>query len=241
MMGIKPALLRYLVIPFAGTLCLCGATSAHDPITTQITWDREIVRIIGSRCTGCHQQGGKAFSLTTYNDARPWAQAIMEETLERQMPPWGAVKGFGQFSNDQAITQDELDIIANWVDGGAPEGNPNDLPKDAKPAARPRYTHSPGEIMVSGEFKLPQAMVVEGVWPKNVPGKANFQITAELPDGSIQPLVWLFDYQNDYDHPFIFAPPLSLPAGTQIHGVPQGASIALTPFTGKPAGAARAE
>jgi hypothetical protein len=232
--------LKLLAVPFAGAIIFCAATSAHDPITTKITWDREIVRIVDARCISCHQNGGKAFSLATYEDARPWAQAMLEETLDRQMPPWGAVKGFGQFSNDRGMTQDELDIIANWVDGGAPEGNASDLPKDVKPEAVAALKHSPGEVLVSGEYKLAQPITLAGLWPKSVPDKASIQITAELPDGSIEPLVWLQDYQSTFDHPFLFESPLTLPAGTAIHGVPSGASISLIPGTAKP-DATRAE
>lgn len=69
---------------------------AHDPITTQITWNRDISRIIYNRCASCHHDGGEAFSLMSYQVARPWAKAIKEEVLERRMPPFAAVKGFGQ-------------------------------------------------------------------------------------------------------------------------------------------------
>ena len=39
-------------------------------------------------------------SFTTYAEARPWAAAIREEVLTRQMPPWSAVAGYGRFAND---------------------------------------------------------------------------------------------------------------------------------------------
>ena len=45
------------------------------------------------------------------------------------MPPWGAIKGFGDFRNDPSLTQDEMNRIAEWVEGGAPEGDPQYLPK----------------------------------------------------------------------------------------------------------------
>src|SRR5438105_11797568 len=84
---------------------------AHDVITTKITFDREIARIVYARCASCHRPGGTAFSLMTYDDARPWAKAIQEEVLERRMPPWGAVKGFGDFRNDQALTPEQIEVI----------------------------------------------------------------------------------------------------------------------------------
>ncbi|HXK04842.1 MAG TPA: cytochrome c, partial [Verrucomicrobiae bacterium] len=100
------------------------ATSGHDVITTPLTFSREISRLVYARCASCHRPGGRAFSLMTYADARPWAAAIKEEVLERRMPPWGAVKGFGEFKDDQGLTQEQIELIADWVEGGAPEGDP---------------------------------------------------------------------------------------------------------------------
>src|SRR5213079_1453424 len=96
--------------------------SGHDVITTPITFSREISRVFYRHCVTCHRQGGSAFSLATYEEARPWAKAIEEEVLERRMPPWGAVKGFGDFQDDQALTQEDISVFADWVEGGAPEG-----------------------------------------------------------------------------------------------------------------------
>ena len=68
-------------------------------------------------------------SLATYEEARPWAKAIKEEILEKRMPPWHAVKGYGEFSNAPALTQHEIDLLVNWVEGGAPKGDEKDLPR----------------------------------------------------------------------------------------------------------------
>ena len=67
-------------------------------------------------------------SLATYEEARPWAKAIKEELLEKRMPPWHAMKGYGEFRNAPSLTQREIDMIVNWVEGGAPKGDENDLP-----------------------------------------------------------------------------------------------------------------
>src|SRR5580692_11963623 len=109
-----------------------GATQAHDIITTKITWTKEISRLVYKRCASCHREGGSAFSLLTYDEARPWAKAIKEEVLERRMPPWEAVKGFGEFRDDRGLTQEELETISSWVEGGAPEGDPKYLPRQPK-------------------------------------------------------------------------------------------------------------
>jgi hypothetical protein len=95
---------------------------SHKPITTPIIYKKEIAQIFQRKCFNCHSENNLAMSLTTYELARPWARAIREEVLDREMPPWGAVTGFGKFSNDVGLTQREMDIILSWADGGAPSG-----------------------------------------------------------------------------------------------------------------------
>ena len=100
-------------------------TWGHDPISTKLTWTREISRIFEKRCVGCHQEGGAApIAFDQYSAVKPWAVAIKEAVLFRQMPPWPAAKGYGEFSNDYSLTQEEIVRIAEWIEGGAPEGDP---------------------------------------------------------------------------------------------------------------------
>jgi hypothetical protein len=221
---------RWILI--GGLIILSAAIApAHDIITTPITWDREISRIIYERCASCHHDGGEAFSLTSYADARPWAVAIKEEVLERRMPPWGAVKGFGDFRNDKALTPEQLELITSWVGGGVPEGDAKDLPPDPKVEDHTPYAPSHGSIAVRGEFQLHQNFQLDGLTPKNVPDDAAFQITAERPDGSIEPLLWFEHYHAKFAHPFLYRNVIELPTGTKIHGVPQSSTIVLMPAT----------
>ena len=213
-------------------LLIFAATGAwaHDVITTKITFDREIARIVYARCASCHKQGGTAFSLMTYNEARPWAKAIQEEVLERRMPPWGAVKGFGEFRDEQALTPEQIEVIADWVEGGAPEGEAKDLPPPPKPdaALRHRMAAKPcQDCELSGDRKLPRGIVLRGLQGSKIPPNLSFQMIAELPDGSILPLLWLEPFKPAFAHPFWFKTPLNLPAGTAIRGVPPQASVRL--------------
>src|ERR1700676_1180801 len=120
---------------FVLILASLSLAEAHDIITTKITFSKEISRLIYKRCATCHHEGGAAFSLMSYDEARPWAKAVKEEVLERRMPPWEAIKGFGEFRDDRGLTQEELETISAWVEGGAPEGDPKYLPPLPKPAA----------------------------------------------------------------------------------------------------------
>ena len=208
---------------------LASAAYAHDVITTKVTFDREIVRLFNDHCISCHQKGGTAFPLTTWTEARPWAKAIGEEVLRRRMPPWGAGKGFGDFRNDQGLTPEQLELIVDWEEGGAPEGDEKDIPPAPRAAAKTIMRHAPGEVLVSGEYKLTAPLLLDGLWPRSVPAGASYQITAELPDGVVQPLLWLETFRKEFDHPFLLRTPLALPAGTRIHGVGPDGSIALLP------------
>ena len=233
---------KILVIPaLLGTLVASSAWG-HDVITTKITFDREIARIVYARCASCHKEGGSAFSLMTYSEARPWAKAIQEEVLERRMPPWGAVKGFGEFRDEQALTPEQIEVIADWVEGGAPEGETKDLPPPPKPEVKPEpHTGGPQLVtpfvggtfclgcglIVACDLKLPRDIVLHGLRPEKIAAGASFQITAELPDGSILPLLWLEPFKPAFSHPFWFKKPLNLPAGTVIRGVPARASVQM--------------
>jgi len=145
------------------------------------------------------------------------------------MPPWGAVKGFGDYRDDQALTPEQLELIAEWVDGGAPEGEEKDLPPTPKFDTAPASTHYPDAIAVSGDFKLKSELTLDGLVPQKVPAKASLQITAELPDGSVVPLLWLFPFKPAYAHPFLLRNAVQLPGGTIIRGVPADASVLLLP------------
>jgi hypothetical protein len=85
--------------------------------------------------------------------------------------------------------------------------------------------------MVTGEATLRAPMVLGGVWPRAVSEDASFQVTAELPDGSIEPLLWVYQYRRQFGHPFLLRAPIRLPRGAAIHGVPAGASLLLLEAT----------
>jgi hypothetical protein len=165
----------------------------------------------------------------TYSEGRPWAKAIQEEALERRMPPWGAVKGFGEFRNDKGLTPEQLELIAEWVDGGAPEGEDKDLPPPSKFAEEPAYNAAPGRLALAGDTQLTQDFVLDGLLPDQAPPKTSFQVVAELPGGQLRPLLWMTDFTNAYRHPFLLRTPLVLPKGTIIRGIPAGAILLMLP------------
>jgi hypothetical protein len=207
----------------------CAQGRAHN-VGNAITWNREISRVIYQRCASCHHAGGSAFSLMRYQDVQPRAVEIKEAVLSRRMPPWGAVKGFGDFRNDEGLSQAELELFIDWVDSDTPKGNnPNALPKDPKFDKSGTFKMPKNAVRVSGEVTLNQAVVVDGLLPVKVPPDRPAKIVASLPDGEMTPLLWLYEYKDDYRHAFLFRQPVDLPAGTVIRGVPMDAEILLMP------------
>jgi hypothetical protein len=115
---------RAVAFALACVIVLASRASAHDPITTKVTWSREISRIVERRCAGCHRPEGVApMALTTYEQARPWLKAIKTEVVSRRMPKWPAARGIGDFDNDRSLSPFEIELIAAWIDGGAPKGD----------------------------------------------------------------------------------------------------------------------
>jgi hypothetical protein len=213
---------------------LLAPLQAHDLITTAVTWDRDVSRIVYARCASCHHLHGTALSLMTYAEARPWAAAIKEDVLHRRMPPWGAVKGFGEFRNDEALTAEQLEVITSWAEGGLPEGDPRDLPPPPNLEANADSPDLRRAVSVSGRSTLDHAVLLDGLLPRNVPANTSMKILARLPDGSVQPLLWLQNYDPRYPHPFLLRKPLSLPRCTVIYGLKDRASLLLIPAASSP-------
>ena len=103
--------------------------SAAPAVAATPTFARDVAPILYKSCVECHRPNAMApMSLLTYEDARPWARAVKQKVVAREMPPWGADPAVGTYTNDPSLTQAQIATIAAWVDGGAPLGNPGDLP-----------------------------------------------------------------------------------------------------------------
>jgi len=207
------------------------AAQAHEPITTKLTWTQEISRIIYKRCASCHHEGGTAFSLVTYDEARPWAKAIRDEVLERRVPPWGAVDGIRAYRNDPSLTPIEVEMIVGWVEGGAPEGEAIYLPpapvlRDATPAPLPTSTL----LVESAKPRvLNHATTAVAVTPRDLPDGTSMEVTAYKPDGSVEHLIWLRNYRKAWTRTYWFRDPIPLPAGTRIVvDAPAGSAVLST-------------
>lgn len=205
---------RWAVIASIACAAVAGV-HAHDIITTNLTYTRDISRILAQRCVSCHSENS-SIPLTTYEETRPWAVSIKEQVLSRSMPPFGAVKGFGNLAPDNALSQEEIMILSAWVIGGAPKGDPQLLEKNPPVIAQ----HSAGLLTdgptVSSRMVLQSPIRLSGIRPLTDKLVTSIRITASLPDGREEPLLWLFRYDPRYAHNFTFRDDVLLPEKTVV-------------------------
>jgi hypothetical protein len=99
-------------------------TEAHKAITSKYTFTDHVFPILRDRCARCHYQGGPTpMSLTTYNDALPWAESIREQLVGERMPPWYADPAGPQVKGGHFLPTRELDVLVTWAVGGTPIGD----------------------------------------------------------------------------------------------------------------------
>ncbi|HYA17720.1 MAG TPA: cytochrome c [Bryobacteraceae bacterium] len=109
-------------------LCVSGSAFAAD---TQVTFAKDVAPIFQAKCETCHRDGqGAPMSLSTYEQARPWARSIKARVASRNMPPWHLDKtvGIQEFQNDRSLSDAQIATIVKWVDQGAVLGDKKDLP-----------------------------------------------------------------------------------------------------------------
>ena len=136
-MGIKSGCSRDFVL-WTGALVLVALAFHGDALSAQngehenaITFSKDVAPIVQKNCQICHRPGSVGpFSLLSYQTARPFAPLMKEKVLAREMPPYHLDTGVGiqDIKDDWRLSDEEIGTIVAWVDGGALEGDPADMP-----------------------------------------------------------------------------------------------------------------
>jgi hypothetical protein len=135
MVGCGIVAVAFIPLTLAGQGPKAAQTSGGIVGGRAITFSKDVAPILYENCVYCHRPGEIApFSLMTYKDARPWARSIRQAVTNRRMPPWLADPHYGSFSNDRLLTATDVNTIVQWIDEGAQEGSPAELP------ALPQFT-----------------------------------------------------------------------------------------------------
>ncbi len=119
----------WLALTFAAVATMGSPQPASAQ--NQVTFTKDVAPVLQRSCQNCHRPGNIGpMSLLTYKDVRPWARSIRLQVAQRNMPPWYIDRSVGihKFKNDPSLSDREIAMISQWVDAGAPEGDPADLP-----------------------------------------------------------------------------------------------------------------
>ena len=156
----------------SGVLLLGAAPAfAQSGAPAGVTFSKDIAPIFQAKCQACHQPNSIApMSLITYQEARPWARSIKDRVARRQMPPWHIDPSVGvtKFKNDMSLSEKQIDTVVKWVEAGAPQGDPKDLPKPVPLVTDNEWQGvrdgfgQPDLVIRSSEYKMPA--VGQDVW-----------------------------------------------------------------------------
>ena len=133
-------------------LALITAARPMAADTPTPTFAKDVAPIFNRSCVNCHRPGQIApMSLLSYETARPWVRAIKDRVVRREMPPWHVDEtvGISEYKDDPSLSDAEIQTIVRWADGGAPLGNPADLPKAPTFAADDEWSIGKPDLVVS--------------------------------------------------------------------------------------------
>ena len=119
------------VIVLAAALAVAVPLLATPALASGPTFSADVAPIFQRACQRCHQETGIGpMSLVTYDQVRPWVRQIRDRVERRIMPPWHIDRtvGIQAFKNDISLEEEEIRTIVEWVDGGAPQGDPARMP-----------------------------------------------------------------------------------------------------------------
>ena len=109
----------------ASTFVIVSALPVGALDAQEVTFTRDVAPILYENCVQCHRPGSFApMSLLTYETARMYAPLMKVKVQTRQMPPWHVDRTVGvqAFDNDASLTDEEIETIVRWADGGAVKG-----------------------------------------------------------------------------------------------------------------------
>ncbi len=155
-------------------LALPVAASAAVPANP--TFTKDIAPIFQDKCEACHRPDSIApMSLKTFAEVRPWVRSIKARVENRTMPPWSIDRSIGvqKFRNDRSLSDEQYATVVKWIDAGAPQGDPKDMPagktwpEDQGWSFAAQYGQKEPDLVVKSElFTMPA--VSQDAWDKRL-------------------------------------------------------------------------
>lgn len=87
----------------------------------KISYVNTIAPMLADKCVNCHRAGGIGpWHMSSYEMIRGFAPMIREVLLTERMPPWHADPHFSAFSNNRALSNEQVKTLVHWINAGAP-------------------------------------------------------------------------------------------------------------------------
>jgi hypothetical protein len=170
-----------LVVASLAFVSAVAAFGAASPVT----YSKDVAPILQKNCEGCHRTGEAApMSLRTYKEVRPYAAAIKEAVLLKKMPPWFADPKFGHFANDRTMSEQDVKTLVSWVESGAKEGNPKDLPKPAEFLTGWNISKPDEQFEMVKDFEIPASGTLDY---QHILIKGNFEKDTWISQAEVRP------------------------------------------------------
>lgn len=131
-----------------------------------VTYYGQIESILQKHCLECHREGDIGpMSFTDLDEVRGWAETIAEVVDENRMPPWHANAETTPFANQRLLTDDEKQLIFQWVESGAPIGKTPEKPASPSYVANGtwRFATAPDQVVEMSEqaYQVPATGVID--------------------------------------------------------------------------------
>lgn len=156
---VSPAVLTTLVV----TATAWG--SSTDTPDGRVTFYRDVLPILQSKCQDCHRAAGMTnsgmvapMSFESYEESRPWAKSIAREVKARNMPPWYAAHEFdGVFELERRLSDEQIATLVRWAQSGAARGDAADAPPPREFPSSSGWTMGEPDLII----KMPEPYWVE--------------------------------------------------------------------------------
>ena len=125
------------------------------------------------------------------------------------MPPWGAVKGVGEFANDSSLSEPEIEMLMSWVEGGAPEGDPAYLLRVPPPVLVAKPVRFSRRLQVQTQWRVAASASLAALETRH-PTEAG----SRRADGTVDRLLWT---KAEGKREYVLKEAVALRAGDIVH------------------------
>ncbi|NND97151.1 MAG: redoxin domain-containing protein [Pirellulaceae bacterium] len=141
--------------------CLISLPRMVPQSDSEVDYCNQISRVLQRHCIECHRIDEIGpFSLEDYSEVVGWGEMMIEVIDDHRMPPWHASPEHGSFANERHMSDQDKQLIRDWVDAGMPYGDPDQLPMPVERLSGWRLPRQPDAVFAM--HKEPFAVPADG-------------------------------------------------------------------------------